>query len=206
MDSLVWSSSTSGPFSAASLYSHSTSLLGPDLPITKFIWCNLLPPKVHFFGWLAWRNRVKIADFLHNHGILGSNVSTSCTFCNSAVESSSHALLHCPFSWSICSSVISDWGILWCIPYSVAELLNWWMSRKFRGFTSKVWRSIPLVVLWSLWKHRNECVFSNAHPNPVELWDLIKVRLAYWLKASIKDFPFSVSDFVCNWRNIRSFT
>ncbi|KAL7161870.1 hypothetical protein ACSBR2_042363 [Camellia fascicularis] len=42
--------------------------------------------------------------------------------------------------------------------------------------------------------HRNECVFTNAHPNSMDLWELIKVRLAYWLKASIKDFPFSVSD------------
>ncbi|XP_028074889.1 uncharacterized protein LOC114277207 [Camellia sinensis] len=207
VDCLVWNPATagSGPFSASSLYSFSTSLLGPDLTITKFIWCNPLPPKVLFFGWLAWKNRVKTAVFLHNLGILGSNTSPYCIFCKSTPESANHALLHCPFSWSIWSAVLSGWGIQWCIPYSVADLFNWWLSRKLRDFIAKIWRAIPFVVLWSLWKHRNDCVFSNAHPNSVDLWELIKIRLAHWLKASIKDFPFSVSDLVCNWRNIRSF-
>lgn len=200
-NSLVWSAGSCS-FSVSSLYSFSSSLHGPNLSITKFIWSNIFPPKVHFFGWLAWKNRIKSAVFLQILGILGPSASTSCSFCNSALESAQHILLHCPFSWSIWSHVLFEWRLQWCIPDSVADVLNWWMGVKFKSPLRNFWRAIPLVVLWSLWKHRNECVFTNASPNPDKLWDLIKFRLAFWLKNSLKDFPFSMVDVVLNWRQI----
>ncbi|CAL5367336.1 unnamed protein product [Camellia sinensis] len=202
-DSLVWSALGSCAFSVSSLYSLCTSLLGPPLVISKFIWSNTLPPKVSFFGWLAWKNRVKTAVFLLDIGILSTNVSPLCPLCKVAPESISHVLLHCHFSWVIWSSVLFEWGLCWCIPQSVDALFNWWMGTKLKHPLRKFWEAIPLVVLWSLWKLRNECVFRDAHPNSAELWELIKIRLALWLKASVKNFPFSVEDVALNWRLTR---
>ncbi|XP_028074761.1 uncharacterized protein LOC114277116 [Camellia sinensis] len=52
---LAWAAAVAGSsiFSMSSLYSFSTSLLGPSLSMCKFIWNHTLLPKIHFFGWLA---------------------------------------------------------------------------------------------------------------------------------------------------------
>ncbi|KAL7239755.1 hypothetical protein ACSBR2_005600 [Camellia fascicularis] len=193
VDCQVWAN---GSFSVSALYSFSSSLLGPQLRIGKFVWYNALPPKVLFFGWLAWKNRIKSAEFLHKIGILSSNASSLCPFCSTKVETVVHVLLHCPFSVFIWSLVIHVWAFNWCIQGSVEGLFNWWMGGKFKRLEKKIWKAIPLVALWSLWKHRNECVFSMSQPNSLGLCELIKTRTVLWLKASTKDFPFLVDDYM----------
>lgn len=193
----------SGEFSVSSLYSFSNSILGPHIPICKYIWNRVVPPKVSFFCWLAWKNKIKSADFMRRIGILEPSTSISCTFCNFESKSASHLLLHCPFSWQIWSSIIHDWGLSWCIQDSVDGLLQWWMSVKFKHFDRLIWRAIPHIVLWSIWKHRNDCIFAEALPNFSETRDSIKIRSALWLKASIKDLPYLAADLIFNWRQIR---
>ncbi|XP_028124100.1 uncharacterized protein LOC114321152 [Camellia sinensis] len=149
-DCQVWSNASVGQFSVSTLYSHSSSLLVPHLRICKLVWSSVLPPRVSFFYWLAWKNRIKRSDFLLRIGILDNNVSSLCPFCSSELESATHVLLHCPFPWLIWSAVIEDWGFHWCILKSVDGLLTWWMSDKFQKRERSIWRAIPLIVLWSL--------------------------------------------------------
>lgn len=48
-----------------------------------------------------------------------------------------------------------------------------------------MWKAIPLAVFWSVWKHRNDVIFNMVQPNMEELCDLIKVRVAMWMKAKL---------------------
>ncbi|CAL5404505.1 unnamed protein product [Camellia sinensis] len=204
-DHLIWASASTSPgvFSVSSLYSASNSILGPHSNICKHIWNGVVPPKVSFFTWLAWKNKVKTAVFMHRIGILDASASLICPFCRSDPESAVHILLHCPFSWLIWSSIINEWGFSWCIQGSVDDLLQWWMTVKLKNFDRLIWRAIPLIALWSLWNLRNECVFAEAQPSLSGLSENIKIRAVLWLKASIKDLPYSVDDLTFNWRQIR---
>ncbi|KAL7188048.1 hypothetical protein ACSBR1_037985 [Camellia fascicularis] len=67
----------------------------------------------------------------------------------------------------------------------------------------KIWRIIPLATPWSIWKLRNDCVFRDAKPVTWDLFELIKIRVALWFKASCRDLHYSVSDFVFNLNQIR---
>lgn len=40
-------------------------------------------------------------------------------------------------------------------------------------------------------------------PNVEDLCDLIKYRIAFWLKPAFSEFNFSVQDFVLNLRQVR---
>ncbi|CAL5397007.1 unnamed protein product [Camellia sinensis] len=124
-DHLIWASASTSPgvFSVSSLYSASNSILGPHSNICKHIWNGAVPPKVSFFTWLAWKNKIKTAVFMHRIGILDASASLICPFCRSEPESAVHILLHCPFSWLIWSSIINEWGFSWCIQGSVDDLL-----------------------------------------------------------------------------------
>ncbi|GMP55749.1 hypothetical protein CsSME_00020479 [Camellia sinensis var. sinensis] len=166
-DCLSWACASTGnsDFSVSSLYSLSSSNFGPNLRICKSIWNRSTPPKVSFFCWLAWKDKVKSAEFLQRIGILDSSVPILCPFCGAEPESAVHVLLLFPFSWRIWSTFLHDWGFYWCINNSVDGLLHWWLGVRLKSFVRLIWRAIPLIILWSFWKHRNECVFSKIQPN-----------------------------------------
>lgn len=60
-----------------------------------------------------------------------------------------------------------------------------------------------MVVMWSLWNHRNECLFRIVVPSVVGVTDLIKFRLAVWFKEVFEDHIFTVNDFFFNIDHIR---
>ncbi|XP_028101439.1 uncharacterized protein LOC114300778 [Camellia sinensis] len=74
----------------------------------------------------------------------------------------------------------------------------WWARYICKKNERRIWRAIPLVTLWSIWKIINECLFQASQLNTQLLQDLIIIRLAIWLKSSTKDFPFSINDLLFN--------
>ncbi|XP_028106251.1 uncharacterized protein LOC114305367 [Camellia sinensis] len=95
------------------------------------------------------------------------------------------------------------WGVEWAIPKIVEGLFHWWSGRNFQKKEKWLWRVVPLVVLWSLWKLRNEYVFNGAQSRGYNFCELVKIRIALRLKTSIPGFHYSVNDFVHNLRQIR---
>ncbi|CAL5358449.1 unnamed protein product [Camellia sinensis] len=186
-DKLKWMADPTGVFSVSSAYHWCESSLGSTFRITECIWKNVAPPKVQFFGWLAWKRRIKTSNYLQRMGILENSSSLHCVFCNEEGETDNHVLLHCPCVWVVWSKIMRWWGIQWVIPKSVDELLLWWSGLKFKKLEKKIWRIIPLAVLWSVWKLRNDCIFNNAQPSLEEFCELIKVRIAIWVKASCSE-------------------
>lgn len=95
------------------------------------------------------------------------------------------------------------WDLEGALPDSVEGILLWWNGQWFRRVERKIWRGVPLVVLWSVWKHRNDYVFNASAPNLVELCEVIKVRIALWLNPSYSKYLFSVQNFMFNLRQVR---
>lgn len=62
----------------------------------------------------------------------------------------------------------------------------------------QVWRVVFISVVWSLWLYRNDCVFNNTQPDIAALCELIKIRVALWLKTYEKGCCYSVQEIVSN--------
>ncbi|XP_028087472.1 uncharacterized protein LOC114288189 [Camellia sinensis] len=125
-DRAMWAALHPSKSFVSTLYNHSNLALGNTVPSSDLIWLNYLPPKIQFFGWLAWKNKVKTSVFLQRIGVLDRSAATSCLFCNSQQETVQHVLIHCPLVWKVWTGLLQWWGILWVVPVSVEDLLQWW--------------------------------------------------------------------------------
>ena len=202
-DKMVWKANSSGIFSVNSLYSWYQQSLGDSIPYLKFVWNKLAPPKAQFFGWLAWRGRIKTSELLQRIGVLPNHIPYLCCFCNENVETMEHILLWCPFIWRLWANMMRWWGMLWVIPGSIQDLLQWWDGHSFKNLSKKLWSVIPVAIFWSVWKLRNDCIFNKCQPNWDDFSELIKVRIALWIKSGVKNINYTVSDFVHNLDLIR---
>ncbi|KAG5525575.1 hypothetical protein RHGRI_032018 [Rhododendron griersonianum] len=51
------------------------------------------------------------------------------------------------------------------------------------------------AILWSLWKARNDIIFRNSTPDLDDVVDIIKFRVAIWVKGT-RNLPiYSIKDF-----------
>lgn len=66
-----------------------------------------------------------------------------------------------------------------------------------------MWKSIPLTLLWSIWKCRNDFVFSGVRPQLDLLSDRVKVWIALWVRYHHPNCNYTVHDLMFNWQQIR---
>lgn len=119
------------------------------------------------------------------------------------METVTHVLMCCPFSWRVWPNVIKWWGISWVQPGSVPSLLQWWAGYRCNKRVKMLWKIIPLAVLWSLWKQRNESLFNDTQADLEKLCELIKIQIALWFRASSPFFCYLVNDIVFNLQNVK---
>ncbi|GMP44796.1 hypothetical protein CsSME_00013572 [Camellia sinensis var. sinensis] len=201
-DSCSWLASTSSKFSTSSVWSWWGATKGPELRVPAGVWVSLAPPKMQFLCWLAWRGRIKTSLFLQRIGVLPPNAETQCVFCQSVVESLEHVLLFCPQVWKCWAAMASWWDQHWVIPGSVEGLLQCWSGSKAKSWVHKAWQAVPALLMWSVWKLRNECRFKGVNPDFASLSERLKLQIALWVKWSFR-VDYSVHDLVSNLHQIR---
>ncbi|XP_028085475.1 uncharacterized protein LOC114286504 [Camellia sinensis] len=201
-DGLFWSADKSGSFTVNSVYKWCE--LSPTLPanLKDLIWRNAAPPKVQFLGWLVWKGRIKTTSYLQRIGAINADSDVSCKFCRNELETATHVLLCCPFSWRVWSNIIGWWGVSWVQPGSLTGLFQWWSGFRCKNRLKVLWKILPLAVFWSLWKQRNEITFGDSHVDFKKLCELIKTRIALWFRAYSPSFCYSVNDLVFNLQSV----
>ncbi|XP_028061353.1 uncharacterized protein LOC114264834 [Camellia sinensis] len=196
---------SSGSYSIASTWKWWVSLKGPTVDVADMLWKNIAPPKLQFCGWLVWKGRLKASTFLKRIGVLNMEASSLCLMCKVEEETTNHVLLSCPLVWKVWTDILKWWDLVWVLPGSVKVLLNWWAGFKFKKVVQKMWKSVPLAVMWSIWKVKNECLFHGKSVDVLELSELVKVRVALWVKHSTTDLQYSVEDTVNNLNRIKAY-
>lgn len=80
----------------------------------------------------------------------------------------------------------------WVLPGSVESLLQWWNGWKFKKGEFQIWKALPIAIFWFVWKHRNEVIFNKVQPNFEVLCEIIKVRVALWMKSNMVGSDYSI--------------
>lgn len=82
----------------------------------------------------------------------------------------------------------------WCAPRDILKLVQFWG----RGLV--LWRIIPFVILWTVWRERNERIFKSMSPSIIEkLASVVHLRIVK--RALIrKEFGnITLNDILLNW-------
>jgi len=184
-DRHIWRLSSSGAYSAKSAYA--TLFQGAILfePFER-IWKSWAPPKCKFFMWLVAHNRCWTADRLVKRGLPHPD---HCRLCDQEVEDIQHLLVGCVFSRDFWFSLLSRFGFAALAPQpSDQSFDNRW--RKVDGAVSGDYNlglnSLVILGAWSIWRHRNDCVFNGASPNVNLALAMAREEAHWWSRAGAK--------------------
>ncbi|GKC82383.1 RNA-directed DNA polymerase, eukaryota, partial [Tanacetum coccineum] len=143
--------------------------LPDDGPGTR--WNNLLPKKINIFIWRTLRDRLPSKWNLSRKGIEVN--SLNCPICDKGIDSSYHTLWVCSLATTVWIRVL-NWMDLH--PPSISNLngLYTWVDGLHMSHNKKaILEVICGVVLWSLWRFRNEMNFGTDQPKRSLLFDKI---------------------------------
>jgi hypothetical protein len=184
-DSHIWQFTQTGQYSAKSAYEAMFIGLVQFNPWER-IWKSWAPGKCKFFLWLATHNKCWTADRLAMRGLAHPE---HCPLCDQEEETIDHLLLSCVFSCQIWFYVLEKFGLQALAPQPDEHSFEeWWdqVSRRIPVQVSKGLNSIVILVAWSLWNHRNRCVFDGVQPNLSTLLSNIKDEQHVWELAGAR--------------------
>ncbi|KAI8562137.1 hypothetical protein RHMOL_Rhmol03G0011400 [Rhododendron molle] len=168
-DSVQWKWSSNRCFSVKSMYGQWEQGVHIGDEVLGSLWKNLSPPKVEIFSWLALQGRVATRSVLAHRNMLQEGQVPLCPLCSLSEETPEHLFLH--------------------------YLASWWFDNSFRNLERHVWEVTFFASLWSLWLARNDIIFNNVSRSASEVGELIKTRVAMWIKAKFDIKIYSVEDF-----------
>lgn len=73
----------------------------------------------------------------------------------------------------------------------------------FRNLENICWQTTFYATLWTIWTCRNEVIFNNKTWEVEEITDLVKTRLAIWIKGKFNIKIYTVEDFKWNLESVR---
>ncbi|KAI8543636.1 hypothetical protein RHMOL_Rhmol08G0234000 [Rhododendron molle] len=167
----------------------SNKQLCPEFSVEEFE-----PPKVEIFSWMAIQERIATRSVLLNRNMISEIQLALCPLCSENVETPQHLLLR-RVSWEVWSNILDWWKIQWVCPFSLVELALWWFENGFRKLEKCIWEVCFFATLWSIWIARNGVIFNNGSALAWEVMDLIKTRVAMWMKAKFDIKVYTVKDF-----------
>ncbi|KAG2538713.1 hypothetical protein PVAP13_9NG351214, partial [Panicum virgatum] len=98
-------------------------------------------------------------------------------------ETINHLLLLCVFSRQVWFSVLQGLGLQELAPQPDKNSLDdWWdkVNNRVESPVRKGLNSVIILVAWSLWNHRNRCVFYGWQLNLIGVLSSIREELHLW--------------------------
>jgi hypothetical protein len=178
-------------FTANGQYSVKTAYEAMFVGVTEFspwerIWKTWAPPKCRFFMWLVACKRCWTADRLARRKIPHPE---SCPICDQVEESIDHLLVACVFSRQFWFTMLQQVDL-----HMLALQLNdhffdsWWerTSEAASGLKKEGINSLIILGSWTLWNHRNRCVFVGEAPSMTRALMLVAEDHKIWSLAGAR--------------------
>ena len=134
--------------------------------------------------WLAHLEKLKIGDSLMDKGIITPQQAL-CPFCSLEVETISHVLFTCTFSWGIWMDLLNEWGILGVLHKNCENFCDEWSGLSNDRNRRKLWNLVLGCTIWSIWYTRNKVKFEMAPPEQRKVIYSLKIRIGKCAKKML---------------------
>jgi hypothetical protein len=136
--------------------------------------------------WLVAHDRCWTEDRLDKRGLPHPE---RCPLCDQGEEDIHHLLVGCVFAKQFWFQLLQYTGLAALAPEpSDISFDEWWakVEPMVSGDNRAGLNSLIILGGWTIWKHRNACVFKGASPNVAAALNLAKVEAQMWGVAGAK--------------------
>lgn len=159
-------------------------------PIWGKIWSLGTWPEVSLFLWLVGHRKILTWDNLRKRNFHGPSI---CPNCNSQEESLQHLLDSCTLANQLWEKASFRCQKRCRVSKDIINSIRHWHQNPYKSeLLNQLWRMIPGLLLWTIWKERNKCIFKDQSI-PVEIiWGNFCLNLKETLALQTwhtKDFP-----------------
>ncbi|KAL9663373.1 hypothetical protein QQ045_018759 [Rhodiola kirilowii] len=196
VDHIVWTHSEDGRFGVNTLMKDALEIKRTKNKwdtLSFQVWSGLAPPKEELLVWRLYHESLPMKESLYRKGVLSATHNLNCDICNQQVESADHLLLQCSWSWQLWSWCILWWGSYWVVPLTMRELLQVWVIPGTTKTYKRFWKTLSYAIIWTIWEERNKRYFSNQRRSIEEAGEMVKTRLAWWIKYRNSGSPYSLT-------------
>nr|KYP39636.1 hypothetical protein KK1_039067 [Cajanus cajan] len=134
----------------------------------RCIWEAKAPKQAIVYAWQLLLNSLPVRASLARRGI--PVINDFCALCNIEAENVCHLFLHCKISCKIWYLVLHWLGFSACLPNALDKLLVSMGGFALGKKQGRIFTTIWISVIWSLWLHRNRIVFNNGMLDIMEIF------------------------------------
>lgn len=126
--------------------------------IYDLLWYKHCLPKAEEFVWLAIKGRILTCERRKRLGFVGPK---KCVMCGEEEENLDHLLLQCKVAQSCWLSVKRMFYWHGPLQQSLIEFFESWPRQNRKSTLSSMWNISPSLVIWEIWKERNQRIFQD---------------------------------------------
>lgn len=158
--------------------------------VWKQIWENFSIPKINFFSWTLFHNKILTRDNLCKRNIASPH---RCALCKNALETSVHLFIDCEYAQKVWNNFFTRLNVRPPSRCQITEMFLSWKTRyphniNEKSLWHKLWIVAPKYVCWKLWLSRNESIFNQKDINAEAVARQAKDLLLETLRqTSVKD-------------------
>ncbi|KAG8051284.1 hypothetical protein GUJ93_ZPchr0009g2396 [Zizania palustris] len=159
-----------GPYQAKKLYAYTFNHMIVH-PAYKWIWKCQCAMKMKVFFWLLLKDRLNTKYLLQRKNLMQVGGDCLCTLCDEqSRETSHHLFVDCQFAKECWNKI----GILWPVNEQLEEQVAMIKGNCRQKFIMEV----ILIGAWTIWLHRNSCIFRQQVPSVTNWWTNFKECLS----------------------------
>jgi len=167
-DTLRWGYEERGTFTTKEAYKIIIKEKVIKDNIWEKIWNPSIWPKVSTFLWLLSHNRILTWDNLRKRNFSGPS---RCPNCNQAEESALHLMLTCPLGRKLWEKATFRCQKDGRMMGDIKGTLRTWSQAPYQSkLLNKLWKLIPGLLMWNIWKERNRRIFKDQAQSIEQIW------------------------------------
>nr|GEX64210.1 RNA-directed DNA polymerase, eukaryota [Tanacetum cinerariifolium] len=160
---------------------------GEDPNATR--WNRCIPIKVNVFLWRLFLNKLPTRVNLNRKGI--DVASTLCPICCEDVKTVKHIFFSCEMAKDLWALTARWWELDIPICSNILEWCLWIDSLHLYSKAKSLLEEVGGKLMWSMWRFRNQLVFSIPPPKKTVLWDFIVSQYFLWISSRNPKFNLS---------------